>query len=236
MYPKQLTLVVLLFTCVSMLCNAQKTVDTLYYTDYTFYKQKNKSKFAKILIKDGDFESEQQMNLKTGQVYVYKAYRGDEPVGVWKRFTSIQGVDEKNYNFDVVYTNQMCKGIEGKSPLRALLFDIDQINYQAPKISVKGEQKAFPIVFKRNFVTPRIIRAKSLQGGYMIDVDVIFKIDKNGNIKNIRMYKGQNPLIDKEVVRTLQTLQFDQPATKNGQPIEMDFLYKLKMQVRPNAL
>lgn len=236
MFPKQITSLFMLFMCTSFICSAQKTVDTLYYSDYTFYKQKKKSKYAKIIVNDGDFNSETQINLKTGQVYVYKAYNGDEPVGVWKRFTSIKGVDEKNYDFDVQYTNQMCKGIEGKSPLRALLFDIQQINYEAPKVSINGREKSFPIVFKRKFKTPRILRAKSYHGGYLINVDIIFKVDKQGKVKDIRLYKGQNPLVDKEVVRTLQSIQFDSPPMKDGKPIEMEFLYKVNMQIRPNAL
>lgn len=235
MFPKQLLVV----ACVMFMypLNAQRTVDTLYYTDWTFYKQRTtEGRYARILVKDGDYQSETQKDLKTGQVYVFKAYKGDEPCGVWKRLTSVKGLEKKNYNFQLEYCSKVPRGVKGKSPIRTLLFDIRSIGYKKPTAFIKGQPKDFRKVFRRQFKTPRVLRAKSLRGGYVIEVDVKFQLAKDGSLKNIKLMKGQNPVVDKEIVRTLRSIQFEKPASLNGQPIEVDVVFPVRMQIRPNAL
>ena len=129
-------LVVLCLT-ISYALQAQRTVDTIYYSDWTFYKKRNKSKYAKITINNGDFYSETQKNIRSGQLYVYKAYDGEEPVGVWKRLTSIQGLEEKDYRFDLKYTRKFPRGVKGESPIRALLFNMNHIGYKKPVTHIK---------------------------------------------------------------------------------------------------
>jgi len=189
----------------------------------------------RILIEDNGTTTELQQNLKKERLYLKKSFRSDEPVGVWQRLTK-DGIEYRDYDFEVQYANSLCDRISGKDPIALLLFDIQSINYEKPTVVIKGDEKKFRTAFRRYFNPPKSFKTQTLKGGLMIEVDVLFKVTKQGEIKDIRIAKEQSPWVDKEIVRTLKQMKFTTPPKLNGKPIDICARFPVRIQLQSNAM
>lgn len=232
--PKLFPLVVILL--LPFLSFTQTKRDTLYYTDARFWNYANrKSNYMRILIEENGINTEIQQNLNKNRLYLKKSFKGDEPVGIWQKLTK-SGIEYRDYNFTVDYTQVECDRLEDKDPRALLLFDIKSMKYQMPTISFKGDVKTFRVAFRRNWNPPKMVRTQSLKGGTMIKIDAVFTVTSTGEIKDIQIIKSQNILLDKEVVRTLKKMKFDTPPKLDGKAIDICARFPLRIQLQPNSM
>ena len=61
-------------------------------------------------------------------------------------------------------------------------------------------------------------------------ISVIFKIDKNGNVVDVRS-RGPHPSLEKEAIRVINMLPRIKPGTKNGKPVIVPYSLPITFQV-----
>ncbi len=77
------------------------------------------------------------------------------------------------------------------------------------------------LAFVRNeFKYPPKALDLRLQGKVFIQ----FIVEKDGNISNITVIRGADPILDREAVRVITNLPHIAPATQRGQPVRMRFV------------
>ena len=102
---------------------------------------------------------------------------------------------------------------------------MDSIGYVAPKI--KNGQTSIN-TFIRNYVFyPEIAKIKKIQGTSII----LFTINTEGRIENIKVRKGTNISLDKEAVRVIKLIPFTSPAMLNGRPRNICVKQKIKFNL-----
>ena len=65
-------------------------------------------------------------------------------------------------------------------------------------------------------------------------ISVIFKIDKKGYVKDIRI-KAPHPRLEKEAFRVINMLPKMKPGTQNGQPVIVPYSLPIVFQVEPST-
>ena len=65
-------------------------------------------------------------------------------------------------------------------------------------------------------------------------IAVIFKIDKKGYVKNIRV-RAPHPRLEKEAIRVINMLPRMTPGTVNGQPVIVPYSLPITFQVAPST-
>ena len=65
-------------------------------------------------------------------------------------------------------------------------------------------------------------------------IAVIFKIDKKGYVKDIRV-RAPHPRLEKEAIRVINMLPRMIPGTVNGQPVVVPYSLPITFQVAPSA-
>jgi protein TonB len=65
-------------------------------------------------------------------------------------------------------------------------------------------------------------------------ISVIFKIDKKGYVKDIRI-RAPHPRLEKEAFRVINMLPRMTPGTVNGQPVIVPYSLPITFQVAPSA-
>jgi TonB family protein len=192
-----------------------QTSRTTYYKSYEHgylskEAPKEKAEYAELVIKNLDSVSTEIKNIRTGEVLLYEAYKGDEPIGVWK-YKRENGVQELDYNFTLVYSDKGCPdslvipGIEASK----MHEDNAALNYQAPVTPAKQ-----PIP---QFMTRAVYPSRAKESDISGKVYVAFTITKSGDIENITVKEGVHILLDKETVRTVKLLKGLTPAILNGE-------------------
>ena len=80
----------------------------------------------------------------------------------------------------------------------------------------------------KNFKYPDMARELNLQGR----IYVKFVVEKNGQVSNIEVLRGVDPMLDNEAVRVVNTLPRISPAEQRGKPVRMSFVLPIyaKMQ------
>ena len=65
-------------------------------------------------------------------------------------------------------------------------------------------------------------------------ISVIFKIDKKGYVKDIRI-RAPHPRLEKEAFRVINMLPKMKPGTQNGQPVIVPYSLPIVFQVAPST-
>ena len=74
---------------------------------------------------------------------------------------------------------------------------------------------------------------EAAQKGISGMVEIKFIVDKNGNASNFHVEKPLGYGLDEEAIKILQSLSdYWIPATKNGQPIEVEYTYSIKFNLK----
>lgn len=81
-----------------------------------------------------------------------------------------------------------------------------------------GYNKLLEFIFM-NITYPVLAQEKNIQG----TVFVKFKVKKDGSIGNVEIFKGVHKLLDDEAIRVIKMLPNFLPATKEGEPVEVEF-------------
>jgi TonB family protein len=100
------------------------------------------------------------------------------------------------------------------------------IDVKAPEFP--GGQKALSRWQLRNISYP----AKAERNGIEGVVQVHFSIGENGKVKDIKVIKSSNDLLDEEVLRLIQSMPDWTPAEKNGVKISYPFTEEITFQMK----
>ncbi|MDZ7848899.1 MAG: energy transducer TonB [Owenweeksia sp.] len=73
---------------------------------------------------------------------------------------------------------------------------------------------------KEEFKYPSVAREMNIQGRFYIQ----FVVEKDGNISNINVVRGVDPLLDNEAIRVVKALPKIEPARQRGKPVRMSFV------------
>ena len=191
------------------ICNAQTIKNEYFNKHFVQTTNMSKSVYLKKTTNYGDSILIIEISEKESKKLLFKEfYKNGEPFGVW--LTEKHGVRySQNYNFIINYTKDVqCE--RGHSDMRQItnpFEDYNTWNYKAPR----KNGKLFNIheYMDLNIVYPPLANEKGIQG----KVYLSFKISKEGEISEVRVIKGANILLDKEAVRVLKMIKFDNPPS-----------------------
>lgn len=210
---KIITLFFLPLVVVSM--SFAQTVETKYYKDR--YTQEevpaDKARFSVTVAHNPDGSiSTTKKNLKKNKIDDSQTFKGEEPFGIWiyQRGT---GPAEMDFNFELVYNTAKCANDSIPAKIDNFLEDDPSLNYTAPKVSSGGAKEYYTFLAK-NVVYPSKARRYGIEG----KVYMTFTITSEGTIENIVVTKGVHISLDKEAVRVLRKLKFQNPPLINGKP------------------
>ena len=145
--------------------------------------------------------------------------RNGEPFGTW---TVTNKKVNLNYNFELVYTEEICtETFPDFRPMDYLKND-ENIGYTAPIIA-NGELTMGQYLVNNLFYPPKA-RENSIMG----TVNLIMKINKQAEIEFLAISESADILLDKEAMRVLRELRFTEPPKLNGEPIEVCILFPIR--------
>jgi TonB family protein len=72
---------------------------------------------------------------------------------------------------------------------------------------------------EENIVYPEEAKNKGLEG----KVFIYFIVSKTGDVENIKVAKGIDPLLDNEAIRVVQNMPKWKPGSQRGKPVEVSF-------------
>jgi len=147
----------------------------------------------------------------------------DLSIGVW--FFTHQ---EKYYLYDIRIIN-----------VRECFVNITYVPGESnePEIFfIVEEQPEFPggIDSLKNFIStnlqyPQQAREKGIQGRVFVN----FVIDDKGNIINIKILSGVDPLLDAEAIRIVQSMPKWKPGKQRGKPVYVSFNLPITFKIEP---
>lgn len=107
-----------------------------------------------------------------------------------------------------------------------------------PPVEVTDEQTVFPFpevlpvypggeaamqsFIMKSLVYPTEAKEANLQGRVFVKMIV----EKDGSVSNVHVVRGapNAPMLDKEAVRVIRLLKFEQPAKNNGEPVRYEYI------------
>ena len=91
-----------------------------------------------------------------------------------------------------------------------------------------GDANAFSLWVNQNLTYPESAKEAGVQGR----VTLQFTVDKEGNVKDVKVMKGVDPALDGEAVRIVSQSPKWNPGMQNGEPVNVTYMfpvvYKLK--------
>jgi TonB family protein len=211
MKRKALTIVGLVFT----LLGYGQTSQITYYNNESLDKEvsQEKAKYSKTVTRSANnIVITEVRNLKSDEIIRSDGYKGAEPYGVW-RYWSTSGIKVLDYNFDLPYSTDQCS-----STLRLtgdeLITDDTERNYTAPKL--ESGVTIYSLIGKIT-IYPRIAKEEGIQGAVFLR----FLVTKEGKIEGVSVSRGVHPVLDKEAARVIRQLQFTEPPSLNGEPVSV---------------
>lgn len=80
----------------------------------------------------------------------------------------------------------------------------------------------------KNFKYPEAAREMNIQG----KVYVHFVVEKDGNLSNIEVVRGVDPILDEEALRVIHSLPHIKPAEQRGKPVRMSFVLPINARLQ----
>lgn len=190
---------------ITSICNAQITT-TKYYSNWLLDKEVSPSlascSVSITKYEDGS-ERTVRKDIKKNEIVRDETFKGEEPVGIWKYLGTL------DYNFNVVYSDKPCT--DSLVGIKDYFSDNKTLQYVAPK-PLSGEMSLWQFIGS-NLIYPPKAQRNNISG----KVFITLTIKTDGSIENIFINKGVNILLDKETVRVIRKLKFNNPPMLNGQ-------------------
>ena len=93
--------------------------------------------------------------------------------------------------------------------------------------SFPGGDAALSLWFDENLQYPPEAAKKGIQG----TVVVSFTVEVDGAIKNVKVVRGKDPLLDKEAVRLMSIMPKWNPGKQNGEPVAVSYTLPIKFRL-----
>lgn len=202
-----------------------QTSQTRYFSDKNLTKEatpeKAKFKQTATRLPDGAVSVE-VVNMKNNEVISTVAYKGEEPVGVWK-YPGLNMSGGLDYSFELIYSDASCN--DTIAGLRNYSEDNVAYKYNAPKIAnEKGDLGKF---LAKNLRYPDMARENNIQGRVLLAL----RVSAKGKVENIVVKKGVHVSLDKEAVRVFRQLTFSTPPMHNGKPVDICMVYPVSFRL-----
>ncbi len=211
---------VLMLSCTAW---AQETVTQQYYTS-RYGKETKDRKKATILVtttKGADSSWRYEVReTKNGKLLEAKSMKRQEPIGVWR---TAEG-KEYNYNFNLVYLGKIYTTVD---TIPVLYHNENRDPDFKP--AVFGMGKSSLNTFLASSVQyPSIARENRIQGRVLVQ----FIIDYRGMLREVSVYKGVHPMLDKEAVRAISGCPAWKPASIAGDPVNVSVILPITFRLQ----
>ena len=209
-----------LILVLSITSYSQEETRVIYYKDFEKGKTTKKKRNAKYIelikvLEESGLKTIEFRKISDNQLFEYKEYKDNIPVGIWKRYSKFRGgIFEYNYDFEVIYSDEKVENgiyydFRSKKTKTAL-----SGKYEPPKLISK--EKDFINCYYMNIAYPPHARENGIEG----KVEIQIKISKKGELEIISIYKGMETHLDKESVRAIKECSYWEPAKLDG--VEVD--------------
>ena len=84
-----------------------------------------------------------------------------------------------------------------------------------------GDANAFSLWVNENLKYPEAAKEAQVQGR----VTLQFTVDKEGNVKDVKVVKGVDPALDNEAVRVISQSPKWNPGMQNGEPVNVTYMF-----------
>ncbi len=185
--------------------------NTIYYRhQYITTKRAKRANYMLTSEKMNDSISTRVFYLtKTGQKLWTETYLNGQPYGIWERFDKNGNLTRKiNYNFLVPYGSYDRKEMSSSLPEKP----------EENVLSTKNQEIIQKHIVKE-FLYPETAKAESIQGR----VVVLFTINKEGEVENVRILKGSHIILDTEAFRIVKSIPNLEPVIHDGMKIKSDW-------------
>ena len=91
-----------------------------------------------------------------------------------------------------------------------------------------GDANAFSLWVNENLKYPDAAKEAQVQGR----VTLQFTVDKEGNVKDVKVMKGVDPALDGEAVRVVSQSPKWNPGMQNGEPVNVTYMFPVVYKLR----
>ena len=98
--------------------------------------------------------------------------------------------------------------------------------FRSPRYS-GGETKLFEFL-RDNIKYPKVERRKGIAGRVIIS----FVIDKDGSVKNVKIFKGVSSGIDEEALRVIRLMPKWSAGMQDGNPVSVQFSMPINFSLK----
>ena len=124
-----------------------------------------------------------------------------------------------------VFIPDMFAGAEMEEEDEIILFHIVE---DKPMFNGKDADVGFREWVSGKIVYPPIASENGISGRVILD----FAIDKEGNVSDIRVLRGADPLLDAEVIRVIKMSPKWQPGMQRGKPVKVRYQFPFMFQLQ----
>ncbi len=210
--------------------NTFAQAEVRYYKDENLWKEttQKKAKFISTIITEGDIVTN-TVSYPDGKLCFTEAYKGNEPVGIWKMKTG----EELDYNFELRYESQGEKYKAPKAEHIELVKDTTEKKENTGKFIEtfplhKGGEAGMMQFIARNVRYPRKAIDSNLSG----IVYLTFVVERDGTVGDVYCTKAIHSLLDKEAQRVAQMIRFEKPAYQGGKAVRMSYVLPVKFHLK----
>jgi TonB family protein len=228
------TLLTAFLILTTIICNGQ-TSKTRFFKDSFLSKKvsERRANYSETVTKydDGTITTEIKY-LRDNELIARNTLRNGEPFGTWIITPLGREKDTLNYEFEIVYTEEICVDTIAEFNLTDYFEDNEQVGYTAP-MPENGEPSvnywlADKLYLFNNLHYPKeAIRQHGISGTVTLRVT----INKQAEIENLAIYESAGVLLDKEVMRAFRKLKISEPPKRNGEPIDICILYSIAFKL-----
>ena len=106
---------------------------------------------------------------------------------------------------------------------------IDSVYTQVDQLPLfSGGDTALLKFIAKNTIYPDSAKKNNIQG----KVVVKFVVQKDGSVSNIEVLKPVSPLLDKEAIRVVGTLKFENPGKLKGKPVAVWYMVPITFALK----
>lgn len=177
-----------------------------------------------ISIFDRNYKSDKSPSERKSKVETQKEVSGQ---GQGTEMSGSRDIKTGDYNDADFNSIAPASGISGEVILAS---DFETFSYTTieDKPSFPGGFEALIKFVNENISYPNIEGIEYNPGKVMVS----FIIDTAGNVTNVSIFKGINPVLDAEAIRVIKMLPSWTPGKLNGQPVNVSFIYPFDFDIK----
>ena len=138
---------------------------------------------------------------------------------------------EEQFNFDVETTIEEVIDYSDIDFDTENKIDNEQIFYAVERKPVfPGGERALRRYIAQHIQYPVMAQENEIEG----TVTVMFVVGEHGEVYNVRVIRGVDPLLDSEAVRVVRSLPRFKPGMNNGQPVKVWFTLPIVFKLQKN--